>query len=107
MFRRNLLLGALATASAGSLARPASATTTAGVSESPFVCDRLALTPTLRHRHFDELGPWLRTKVTAVRPLSNGYEFRFATDWQTFSNLSEWINGERICCPFFDIDLRV
>ena len=75
--------------------------------ESPFACNRLALTPEIRKRHFDELGPQLRDLKTGVRELSNGYEFSFPADSKTFALLAEWVDQERLCCPFFDIDLRV
>ena len=106
MFLRDLLLVALAAASPGSATTPAAAQGSP-TTQSPFACDRLALTPALRHRHFDELGPFLRTKVGAARPLSDGYDFRFPLDWTTFASLTEWMNGERYCCPFFDFDLRI
>ena len=75
--------------------------------ESPFACDRLALNPEQRKRHFDELGPTLRGLKTGVKELANGYEFRFPTDTRTFQLLAEWVAGERLCCPFFDIEMRV
>ena len=74
--------------------------------ESPFACNRAALTPEERTRHFDVLGPALRSKATAIRELPDGYEFQFAPDAATFRMLAEWADGERLCCPFFDIDLR-
>jgi hypothetical protein len=75
--------------------------------ESPFACDRLALTPELRKRHFDELGPQLRSLKTGVRELPDGYEFSFPSDKATFQLVSEWVIQERACCPFFDIDVRL
>jgi hypothetical protein len=54
------------------------------VMQSPFACDRLALTPALRHRHFDILGPLLRTKVLAVRADPDGYAFRFPNDLEAY-----------------------
>jgi len=75
--------------------------------ESPFACDRFALGPKERTRHFDELGPTLRGLKTGVKELTNGYEFRFPTDPRTFELLAEWVAGERLCCPFFDIEMRV
>lgn len=75
--------------------------------ESPFACNRLALTPEVRKRHFDALGPELRRLKTGVRELSNGYEFSFAPSSKTFALLAEWVDQERLCCPFFDIDLRI
>jgi len=78
----------------------------AACKDSPFACDRLALTPELRKRHFEELGPALRSLKLAVRELPDGYEFKFPSDAKTVAMLEEWIAQERLCCPFFDIDLR-
>jgi len=77
--------------------------------ESPFACDRMALTAAERHRHFEELGPALRAlhKDRAFRELKNGYEFEFPADHASFAQVTEWVDGERACCPFFDITLRV
>jgi hypothetical protein len=75
--------------------------------ESPFACDRLALDPEARRRHFAELGPALRALKERVRELSNGYEFRFPSDPKTIAMVAEWAAGERLCCPFFDIELRM
>jgi hypothetical protein len=74
--------------------------------ESPLACDRLALTPEQRKRHFDELGPALRSLKTKVRELPDGFEFRFPSDMKTYQLVAEWAAGERVCCPFFEIDLR-
>lgn len=74
--------------------------------ESPFACNRLALNEKQRKRHFDELGPALRRLKTQVAELPDGFEFHFPSDKKTFELLAEWIDGERACCPFFDIDLR-
>jgi hypothetical protein len=75
--------------------------------ESPFACNRLALTPEQRKRHFDELGPKLVTLKKSVRELPNGYEFEFPSDSGTLQLITEWAVGERACCPFFDIDMRL
>ena len=75
--------------------------------KSPFACDRLALTPAERKRHFDELGPMLLTLRKAVREMPDGYEFEFPFDAKTFALLAEWSSQERLCCPFFDISLRL
>jgi hypothetical protein len=79
----------------------------AAAHESPFACDRLALNTEERKRHFDELGPKLRTLVRQIRELPDGYEFQFPGDRPTFQLIAEWTPGEHICCPFFDIDLRL
>ncbi len=79
----------------------------AATRESPFACDRLALSPVQRKRHFDELGPKLRRLVLRAGELPNGYEFQFPGDRRTFDLIAEWAAGEHLCCPFFDIDLRL
>jgi len=75
--------------------------------ESPFACNRLALSAAARHRHFDELGPMLGSLRSGVRELPNGYAFQFPADSRTLQLVMEWAAGERACCPFFDIDLRL
>jgi hypothetical protein len=79
----------------------------AATRESPFACDRLALNSEQRRRHFDELGPKLRTLVLQAHELPDGYEFQFSGDGPTFQLIAEWTAGEHVCCPFFDIDLRL
>jgi len=43
----------------------------------------------------------------SVRALDDGYEFEFPADAATLQVLAEWTIQERMCCPFFDIDLRL
>jgi hypothetical protein len=83
---------------------PAGSVATRG--ESPFACDRLALSPEQRKHHFDELSPALRALKTGIKELPDGFEFEFAPDAKTYEMLAEWVGGERVCCPFFDIGLR-
>ena len=86
-------------------ARPSAAAATA--KESPLSCDRLALSPAERKRHFQELGPALMARKTGVRALPDGYELRFPADLATLELLVEWSMQERRCCPFLDIALRL
>lgn len=95
---RALLLVLLAVAAAGS---------TLPRHETPFACYRTALSPEARKRHFDELSPALRARHTSIRELTNGFEFDFPSDPETARLLTEWAAGEQICCPFFDIDVRM
>jgi len=74
--------------------------------QSPFACDTLALEPVARKRHFDVLGPEIVSKRLAVEELPDGYEFTLPNDKVTYDHVAEWANGERLCCPFFDISLR-
>ena len=78
-----------------------------GQRQSPFACDRLALDAAARARHFDELGPRLRSLKTGVKELPNGYAFQFPADIKTVQLVAEWAAGERLCCPFFDIQIHL
>jgi hypothetical protein len=73
---------------------------------SPFVCSAFALSPQVRKRHFEKLGPALLKLKKSTRELPDGYEFEFTADNSTYQLLTEWAYQERLCCPFFDIDLR-
>jgi hypothetical protein len=68
--------------------------------ESPFACNRLALTPEQRKRHFDELGPQLRSLKKSFRELPNGYEFEFPSNPHSIQLVAEWAIGERLL-PIF------
>ena len=73
---------------------------------SPFACNAFALSPEVRKRHFEELGPALLRLKKSMRELPDGYEFELPADNKTYQLLTEWAFQERLCCPFFDIDLR-
>jgi hypothetical protein len=75
--------------------------------ESAFACNRLALNPIERKRHFDELGPRLRSLTQGFRELPGGYEFKLPANPPTVQLAAEWAAGEHLCCPFFDIDLML
>src|SRR6184192_2387006 len=74
--------------------------------ESPFACNAFALSPEVRKRHFEEVGPALLKLTKSTRELPDGYEFELPADNKTYQLLTEWAFQERLCCPFFDIDLR-
>ena len=75
--------------------------------ESPFACNRAALTGQARKRHFDVLSPALQARKKSIRELRDGFEFEFPSDPPTFQLVSEWATGERLCCPFLDIHVHV
>src|SRR5438477_3342809 len=74
---------------------------------SPLACNAFALSPEVRKRHFEELGPALLKLTKNTRELPDGYEFELPADNKTYQLLTEWAFQERLCCPFFDIDLRL
>src|SRR5947207_1499244 len=67
---------------------------------SPFACNALALSPEVRKRHFEELGPALLKLKKSTRELPDGYEFELPADDRTYQLLTEWAFQERLCCPF-------
>jgi hypothetical protein len=77
-----------------------------GAQETPLACNRLALDPVVRQRHFDVLGPALRAMHRQTRELADGFEFEFPADSAAVQKVAEWAAGERLCCPFFDVELR-
>jgi hypothetical protein len=74
---------------------------------APLACNILALSPEIRKRHFDQLGPALLKLKKSTRELADGYEFEFPPDENTCRMLTEWVFQERLCCPFLDIALRL
>jgi hypothetical protein len=64
------------------------------------------MTPVQRKRHFEVVGPELRDRQIRWRELPDGFEFEFRNDSPTFRLLSEWVLMERLCCPFFEFQIR-
>ena len=73
---------------------------------SPLACNAFALSPEVRKRHFEELGPALLKLKRSTRELPDGYELELPADNTTYQLLTEWAFQERLCCPFLDIGLR-
>jgi hypothetical protein len=74
--------------------------------ETPFFCDRTALTPEQRKRQ-QELSRILRSSVLGIQELPDGFEFEFPYDPSNYQALTEFTPLERSCCPFFDISIRL
>ena len=75
-------------------------------SEAPFVCSLNALNAAERVHH-RELSQKLRTGIKEIRELSEGYAFRLSGERQTIPMVAEWIELERLCCPFFAFQLEI
>src|SRR5579864_818031 len=80
--------------------------TSANKTETPFYCDRTALTPEQRKRQ-QELAKILRSSVLGIQELPDGFEFEFPYDAANYQALTEFTPLERACCPFFDINIRL
>jgi hypothetical protein len=72
---------------------------------SPFVCDMTALSKEQRLRHH-ELGNVLRSALSAVKELPDGYDFEFPYQPAIYDALTQITPLERACCPFFTISIR-
>jgi len=73
--------------------------------DSPFACDRAALSASVRKHHFDEVTPAVRKLLKSAKELSDGYAFELPADSLTL--VAEWVSNERLCCPFLDITIQV
>jgi hypothetical protein len=100
-------LALLCAGSGRSIAADETAFSQSAKPESPFACNAFALSPEVRKRHFEDLGPALLKLKKSTRELPDGFEFELPADNTTYQLLTEWAFQERLCCPFFDIDLRL
>ncbi|HLW51987.1 MAG TPA: hypothetical protein VKW06_04005 [Candidatus Angelobacter sp.] len=83
-----------------------SSSSAAGKTESPFYCNRKAIGPD-QIRRKEELNATLHSLRRSTHELDNGYEFEFPSDPPAIQAVAEWAAMEKLCCPFFDIDLRL
>lgn len=74
--------------------------------ESPFACNVAGISAEQRPRYM-ALAKKLVGAKQEVRELADGYAFRFSADAATVRDLAEFITYERLCCPFFDLELAV
>src|SRR5258708_36613398 len=74
--------------------------------ESPFACQRLALSLEQRQRK-DALTKIFQPMMNTNHDLTDGFEFELPADASTFQPAPEWAMMERAGCPFFDIVLRL
>ena len=72
-----------------------------------FACNMKALSSAQRKRHTEVLSPALQSAKVNVNELTDGYAFQFASDAKTYQTVAEWVANERLCCPFFNFDIRV
>ncbi|HEX8844246.1 MAG TPA: hypothetical protein VF791_06365 [Pyrinomonadaceae bacterium] len=74
--------------------------------ESPFACDMGAIEPEKRGVHLTTISQ-LFQKVLSVRELNNGYAFQLPGEPGALVHAAEFIELERLCCPFFGFNLEV
>ena len=101
-----VVMGAYALSLRGTVAQAQSNPSSTKKSESPFFCNRTALTAEQR-QHQQELGKTLRSALLGVQELADGYEFEFVRDHADYQALAEFTPMELACCPFFDVSIRL
>ncbi len=74
--------------------------------ESPFACNVAGISAEQRPRYV-ALAKKLVSAKQEVRELADGYAFRFLAEASTIQDLGEFIAYERLCCPFFDLEMVV
>jgi len=74
--------------------------------ESPFACNVSGISAERRPRYMSLAKTLVSTKKE-VRELADGYAFRFSAEASTIQDLAEFITYERLCCPFFDLEIVV
>jgi hypothetical protein len=69
-------------------------------------CDLTAIPADAREEHV-VTAPQLFQTAQEVQELPNGYTFRFLNEPRKFLAIAKYIEYERLCCPFFDFELKV
>ncbi len=69
-------------------------------SESPFACMMDAIAADNRGPHLDN-ARYLFSIVAEIRELENGYALCMGNDTAILGKLAEFIELEKLCCPFF------
>lgn len=69
-----------------------------------FACNLRAIRAAERPR-YNELVKRIRASIRSRREIANGYVFRLDSNIVTLPEAAEWIVMERLCCPFFTLQL--
>ena len=76
------------------------------VENQSLACDLTAIPSSAREEHV-VTAPQLFQTAQEVQELSNGYAFRFLNEPGKFMAIANYIENERLCCPFFNFELEV
>jgi CYTH domain-containing protein len=74
--------------------------------ESPFACDMTALEVSERRKHIENINNVFQS-VKEIRENFNGYSFLLRKESNMLINLMEFIEKERLCCPFFGFIIEI
>lgn len=79
---------------------------TTGAAAQNFHCNLATLTKAERARQA-VLHKAVFSAVTERRELADGFAFRIAPQQASIAQITQWIELERKCCPFFDFQLEI
>jgi hypothetical protein len=72
----------------------------------PIACDLTAIPLAVREQHISE-GLQIFQGAQEVQELADGYAFRFANKAGVFMALANFVENERLCCPFYSFAIEV
>ena len=75
-------------------------------SEPAFACDMSAIDAADRPKHLATIEALFRS-VREMAELPNGYPFRLRDESNAWELATDFVTLERLCCPFFNFDLRI
>jgi hypothetical protein len=62
--------------------------------------------PPQERKRYGQLVEALRHAIQEKRELPDGFAFRMDTKHMSTDQLTEWIELERQCCPFFEFEIQ-
>ena len=74
--------------------------------ETPLACDMTVFTLEQREEHI-RVTTQLVKALQSVFEVPGGYEFVFPNESKCITGIGEFINNERLCCPFLEFGLHV
>jgi len=74
--------------------------------QSPIACDMSVLSPVEREMHLARSRE-LFTKLKTIKELSDGYEFQLGHELEVILKVAEFVEVERLCCPFLNFAIEV
>ena len=72
---------------------------------APFACDMTAIPPNRRGAHHALIRRLMTEVVEEIRELPDGLAFQFPAE--EYDAVTEFVGGERLCCPFLAFTLEV
>jgi hypothetical protein len=69
------------------------------------ICDLSVMTPDERERH-QHTYQQLQDRLLSIEELPEGYSLHFPGDTATYRLLVDFVQFERLCCPFFHFTIE-